>query len=432
MNIIVTGATGFIAAQIVTDLIAAGHSVTCCVRDVEYAQNLFPAAKIIACDFVQDISPNNWMNRLENIDIVINAVGILYHPNKKTIWAIHRDTPCALFDACVVKGIQKIIQISALGIDQSATDYAKSKLAADDYLLLLPLNAIIVRPSLVYGRGSHGGTSLFRGLTGLPFFTPVPGNGQQSFQPIHLQDLSKAVLQLIESSNSSSIVLNAVGPTKTSLKEILSTLRAWLGFAKTTFLHIPLWLINIISHIGDLIPYSAINTTSYKMMMQNNITTDNEAKKFFTFVGFVPREFIDGVYSEPSTVQDHWHARLYFLKPLLQLSIAFVWLFSAITSIFLYPKINSYQLLGDMGVTKFWQPILLYGASSIDAFLGIATLFGYQLKKIYAIQLLVIIFYSLLIAWKLPYLLLEPFAPIIKNLPILIAILILLALESDR
>ena len=163
MKILVTGASGFIASQIVTDLLTAGHQVTCAARNIDYTKNLFPNANVIACDFTLDNKPKTWLPRLKDIDVVINCVGILYHPNKKVIWDIHYETPKAIFDACVIAGVKKIIQISALGIDKTDVEYAKSKKAADDYLLNLPITSVILRPSLVYGRGSYGGTSLFRG-----------------------------------------------------------------------------------------------------------------------------------------------------------------------------------------------------------------------------------------------------------------------------
>src|SRR4029078_11891029 len=138
-------------------------------------------------------------------------------PNQKILWAIHHDTPKALFDACVKTGVKKIIQISALGIDHSDTTYSKSKKAIEAYLFTLPIKSFILRPSLVYGRGSYGGTSLFRGLAGLPWFIPVPGEGQQTFQPIHLQDLSKAILRLIEIPLEQNQKFAAVGPKSIKL-----------------------------------------------------------------------------------------------------------------------------------------------------------------------------------------------------------------------
>ncbi|MCD6047251.1 MAG: conserved rane protein of unknown function [Gammaproteobacteria bacterium] len=431
MNILITGATGFIASQVVTDLLAAGHQVTCAVRNTAYAKNLFPQAKIIACDFIHDTDSAIWLPRLQGIDVVINCVGILYHPKKKIIWQIHYETPKALFDAAVAVGVKRIIQISALGCDKTSVDYALSKKTADDYLRTLPIKSVILRPSLVYGRGSYGGTSLFRGLAGLPWITPVPGNGEQSFQPIYLADLSQAVLRLLTLPLQATIILHAVSQQQCSLKEVLTTLRAWLGFAKAKLVKIPLALIRFASFLGDAIPYSSLNSSSYKMLVQNNITSEEETKRFQETIGFKPRNFLQGVYAEPSSVQDHWHARLYFLKPLLQVGVAFVWIMGGICSLF-FSHQQSYHLLAAIGVASFWQPVLLYGASLLDLILGLALLLNYQVKKICLLQLVIMIVYTLIISWKLPAMWLDPFGAIVKNIPLIIAILIFLALESDR
>lgn len=432
MNVLITGASGFIASQITTDLITAGHSVTCCVRDVLYTKKLFPTAVIIPCDFVNDKSTDIWTERLNNIDVVINSVGILYHPNTKVIWAIHYDTPKALFDACVSRGIKKIIQISALGIDKSDVAYAASKKAADDYLLTRPIPSIILRPSLVYGRGSYGGSSLFRGLSGLPWFIPVPGKGNQEFQPIHLEDLSNAVIKLITLPLQQHLVLHAVSTQRINLNNILSKMRTWLGFSKAKLVFVPLVFIRLGALVGDLIPYSVLNTNSYKLLFQNNITSPEETQKFHQVIGFAPKEFTDGIYSHPSSIQDRWHARLYFVKPLLKFSLAFIWLFTAISCLFFYPKAASYDLLAQVGIARPWQPMFFYGACIIDAGIGIALFYSRHIKKIGLLQILMILGYSAVLTWKLPNLWFEPFAPLAKNIPLLAAILVYLALESDR
>lgn len=432
MNILVTGASGYIASQIVAELINAGHLITCCVRDTAFAANRFPTATIIPCDFSSDTNSKQWIARLNTIDVVINCVGILYHPSDKYIWGVHYDTPRVLFDACVSVGIKKIIQLSALGVDLSDLPYAKSKKAADEYLLSLPIKSIILRPSLVYGHGSYGGSSLFRGLAGLPWLTPIPGKGMQELQPIHLHDLSKAVVSLVNNPIDQSMILNAVSNNRITLKDVLAKMRSWLGFPKIKFLPVPLCMIRLGAFIGDLIPYSTLNTTSFKMLMQNNISSQEDTNKFQDKIGFIPQDFAKGIYQELSTVQDRWHAKLFFLKPLLRISIAFIWLFTAICSLFLYPHSSSYGLLAQVGITPFWQPILLYTASLIDAGIGISMLCNIQPQKIGLFQIIIILGYSAILTWKLPYLWLDPFAPLAKNIPLLVAIFIFLALESDQ
>lgn len=432
MNILLIGASGFVGSQLATDLIKAGHHVTCCVRNVAYTQRLFPQCKIISCNFIQDTNSGTWEPRLKNIDVVINVVGIFFHPNKKIIWKTHFETPRALFDACVNMKIERIIHISALGVDKQTVDYAKSKRAADEYLLSLPIKSVIFRPSLIYGRGSYGGTSLFRGLAGLPFVIPIPGKGNQQFQPIYLPDLTSGIIQAIQKPLTHSVVLNAVCDTKINLKDILIVLRNWLGFSRAFFVKIPFVFLKIGSFFGNYVFDSTINTSSYKMLMKNNITSEEQSHAFAKFIGFTPRSFDEGMYDAPSTVQDHWFARLYFVKTLLKLSLAFLWIFTAIISVFFYSNQVSFELLAQVGISFDWQPWVLYSASLLNFILGIGLLINYQTRKICILQMLVILIYTLIITFKLPYLWIEPFGPITKNIIVFIATYILYVFESHR
>ncbi len=432
MKILVTGASGFIASQIVTDLLKKGHQITCCARNIPYTKNLFPEAQVIPCDFVNDTKMEDWLSRLEEIDLVINCVGVFYHPKKQVVWNIHYETPKALFDACVQVGVKKIIQISALGVDKTDVIYAASKKAAEDYLQTLAIPSIILRPSFVYAKGAYGGSSLFRGLSGIPFVTPIPGKGTQQFQPIYLNDLSQAVVVLVEKPLDNHLILHAVSQQKVTLTDLLVKMRAWLGFAKAKIIHIPLLCVRISAFFGDFIPYSAMNTGSYKMMQQDNVTTPEETEKFAQHIGFTPKNYSEGLYNQPSTVQDHWHSRLFFLKLPLRFSIAFVWIWTALSCLIFYPKANLAPLLTETGIPTQWHDLTIIAASVLDGVLGLAMLFNIQLKKIVSLQILILLAYTILITLKLPYLWIEPFAPIAKNIPLLVATLICLALESDR
>ena len=169
MRFLLTGAGGFIGQHIAAELRMAGHDIVAAVRHPERWREQYPDEQALACDFNQDVTPEVWLSRLTDIDVVINCVGILQERGKESIEAIHYLAPRALFDACKIAGIKRIIHISALGADQEAnTPYAKTKNAAERYLESLDINWIIMRPSLVYSTGSGGGTSLFRALAAMP------------------------------------------------------------------------------------------------------------------------------------------------------------------------------------------------------------------------------------------------------------------------
>lgn len=430
MNILVTGASGFVGSKIVTDLLLAGHNVTCCVRDVEYTKRMFPSAIVIPCNFTQDTAVSDWLPRLKNIDVVINTVGIFYHPNKKIIWLTHFETPKALFEACVKSGVKKIIQLSALGADKYDNDYANSKLAADKFLSTLSVPSIIIRPSFIYSQSTHGGSSLFRGLAGLPLVIPLPDKGKQAFQPIYLADLSRAITNIIEKPVSGSIILDAVSKEKITLRNILVTIRQWLAFPKAILLPIPSFMLKFVSIFGNLIPYSVINSQGTKMLLQDNVASFEEADKFSEFTQVKPRDFSEGMFSVPGSVQDRWYARLYFAKPLLQFSLAFVWIFTGICSLWIYPREDSYALLQQTGINTFWQPIMLYGAALMDLIIGLALLFNFKIKIICLFQILIIFIYTLIITIKIPSFWFHPFGPISKNIPFMVSIYILYILQS--
>lgn len=432
MKILITGGSGFIASQIVTDLLALGETVVCCGRNEETIKSIFPRAEFVRCNFTEDIHKSDWILRLEGVDMVVNAVGILYHPNSKITWRVHYDTPKALFDACVEVGVKRIVQISALGIDDVYVDYATSKLAAEHYLQSLPISSVILRPSLVYGRGSYGGTSLFRGLAGLPGMVVVPGGGVQKFQPIHLADLSKALIRLMNNPASDKMLVTAVGPERLPMKQILTQLRDWLGFGKGVMVKVPLFFIRLGSYLGDLMPNSSMNATTFTMMQKDNVTSEQQMIFFFDNIGFKPRSFSEGVFSQPSTVQDHWHARLFFLKPALQISLAFMWIFGALCAAFWYPHEKSLALLEAVGVSASWQNMVLYGACALNALIGIGLLIEFRGRMLCVFQLLLIVIYSAIVSWKLPIFWLDPFGPIVKNIPIMVSILVYMAMASDR
>ena len=142
MNILVCGANGFVGRALCEALLQDGHRVLKGVRHPVQPDE-------IAIDYLADMDPAAWTDRLRGIHVVVNAAGILVERGDATFDRIHRRAPIALFDAACQAGVRGIVQLSALGAATGDTPYFQSKRAADAHLQSLPVAHCILRPALV-------------------------------------------------------------------------------------------------------------------------------------------------------------------------------------------------------------------------------------------------------------------------------------------
>lgn len=110
------------------------------------------------------------------------------------------------------------------------------------------------------------------------------------------------------------------------------------------------------------------------------------------------------------------------------MSLAAVWILTALVSAFVYPRTDSFDLLARVGLTGSLATLALYGTIALDLALGLATLL-YPRRLTWITQVVVILGYTTVIALALPEWLAHPFGPILKNLPILAILTILIAEE---
>ncbi|MCG7918760.1 MAG: SDR family NAD(P)-dependent oxidoreductase, partial [Candidatus Thiodiazotropha taylori] len=185
MRVLITGASGFIGSHLTQALLDKGHEVLACVRNPEPSKRRWPRIISIKVDFSVDHEVEHWIGRLEGVDVVINAVGIIRETRTQTFDLLHRQTPIALFKACEKAAVKRVIQVSALGADDEAfSHYHLSKRAADCYLRASPIDWVIVMPSIVYGAGAKS-MAFFKALSALPVI-PLIDRGDQPIQPIHI------------------------------------------------------------------------------------------------------------------------------------------------------------------------------------------------------------------------------------------------------
>jgi uncharacterized protein YbjT (DUF2867 family) len=478
MRILLTGANGFIGQHLLQALLAEGHEVVCAVRRPGPQAGLpqHPRLSTLHADFAKDTDKSVWLARLSGVEAVVNAVGIFRERGAQTFANLHVRTPRALFAACAESDdVHMVVQLSALGADGAAdTPYHLSKKAADDYLAMLPIRAAIVQPSLVYG-ADGASARVFKAMAALPFAVRL-GDAPQLVQPIHVDDVVAAIVALLRqrlyvdnhahnyvdtrvdkgldkrmekwvdkgvdnpadnpvdkpvdrraAGSGMARRIALVGPQALPFVDYLAALRSAMRMRRQRVIQLPNGLAHGLATIGGWLPGALLDPDALRMLDRGNTADPGPTLRLLGR----PARTIASFIADPGA--ERARAKLDWLLPILRLSLAFVWIATAIVSAFVYPAAASYELLARSGIPPGLQPPMLYGAALFDLLMGLGTLFlgGRPRRWLWRVQAALIGFYTIVIAFKLPEFLVHPYGPLIKNVPMLAAIWLLAELEKE-
>jgi len=317
--------------------------------------------------------------------------------------------------------VSRVVQLSALGADaQAASAFHLSKKRADDALLALPLDAIVVQPSLVFGLDGASARWLLA-LAALPLH-PLPGGGCQRIQPVHVEDVVDGLAALVLRGGPPRVAM--VGPVPLALRDYLGALRAALGRGRARVLAVPPGLARAAAALGGRLGLP-VTREALDMLERDNVA---DAAPFARLLGRPPRAPQAFVATHEAGAARR-HALLAVLLPPLRASVSLLWLWSAFVSAFVYPHEQSLALLGALGLggAAAWAA---FGAGiAVDALLGLAMWRRRWRPAVYALQIATVLGYTLLISVGLPAFWAHPFAPLAKNVPLLAALVLLEALD---
>ena len=187
------GGSGFVGRYIARRMALEGWRVRVAVRRPNEAGFVRPYGVVgqvepVFCNIRDDASVRAVLG---GADAVVNCVGVLNEVGKNTFSALQAEGAGRIARLAAEAGIGTMVHVSAIGADpESASAYARTKAAGEAAVLDHQPNAVILRPSIVFGPEDQF-FNRFAAMSRLGPVLPVVGAGTR-FQPVYVDDVAAA------------------------------------------------------------------------------------------------------------------------------------------------------------------------------------------------------------------------------------------------
>jgi uncharacterized protein YbjT (DUF2867 family) len=219
----VFGASGFLGRHVVRALAKRGYRIKAAMRRPHLAGHLQPLGDVGQIHAVQANLryPESLEAALQGADAAVNLVGILRPQGRQSFDAVQDQGSACLAQAAKKVGVQRFVQLSAIGADiDSSSAYARSKAKGELAVQKYYADAIILRPSIIFGPEDQ----FFNRFAALGKMLPViPIAGADTlFQPVYVQDVAEAVAKAVADEMTSDKIYELGGPDIHSFRALVS------------------------------------------------------------------------------------------------------------------------------------------------------------------------------------------------------------------
>ncbi|MDC9831875.1 complex I NDUFA9 subunit family protein [Rhizobium binxianense] len=271
----VFGGSGFVGRHVVRALAKRGYNIRVAVRRPDLAGFLQPLGNVGQISFVQaNLRYRNSIDRaVDGASHVVNCVGILHETGRNTFDAVQEFGARAVAEAARNAGAT-LTHISAIGADaKSTSDYGRTKGRAETAILTIKPDAVIFRPSIVFGP-EDSFFNKFADMARMSPILPLIGGGKTKFQPVYVEDIAEAVARAVDGKVAGGKVYELGGPEVLSFRECLETMLK-VTSRKNPLVSLPFGVASLIGSIASLVPFITppITPDQVRMLKRDNIVS---------------------------------------------------------------------------------------------------------------------------------------------------------------
>jgi len=277
--ITIYGGSGFIGRHVARAIARTGARMRIAVRRPELANFLQPLGGVGQIHAVQANVryPDSLLAAAEDADAVINLVGILFPSGKQTFKSVMDEGARHVAEAARASGARSLVHVSAIGASPNAPSYyARSKAAGEQAVKEIYPDAVILRPSIVFGPEDD----FFNRFASLAQFSPVLpliGGGKTKLQPVFAGDVAKAVIAGLTGKTEAGMPYELGGPQVLTMKEIMQRVIAYT-MRKRLLVSEPFFLAKLQGAVLQWLPKPMLTVDQVRMLETDNVVSE-EAKR---------------------------------------------------------------------------------------------------------------------------------------------------------
>ena len=270
----VFGGSGFIGRYVVRALAAKGYRVRVACRRPDLAGHLQPLGNVGQIHCVQANLRYKWSidRAVEGADAVVNLVGILAESGKQSFDSVQARGAGWVAEAAAAEGA-RLVQLSAIGADsESHSVYAQTKAKGEELVLAADPQAIILRPSIVFGPEDEF-FNMFAAMAQMSPALPLIGGGETKFQPVYVGDVAQAVAKAVEGDLEPGSTWELGGPETLSFKQCLERMLEVVG-RKRLLVHLPFAIAGFIGQFAQYLPGAPITPDQVELLKTDNVVSE--------------------------------------------------------------------------------------------------------------------------------------------------------------
>lgn len=283
----VLGGGGFVGRYVVQNLARAGYEVRVASRRPDLTARLRALGRVgqIAPFYASVLDDASIACAVQGADVVINLVAVLTSVKQQTLQAVNVEGAGRVARIAAEANVPVFVQMSALGASETAlSEYGKSRAAGEKIVRQYRPDAVIIRPSVIFGPEDH----FFNMFAGLARYLPcLPVYGAHArLQPVYVGDVAQAIFMVAQSSAFSGKEFLLGGPQEMTMLDIARFVLRVTQRHKPVFI-VPSVVAKLQAMILERLPGHFLTQDQLQMLASDNVVP--AGRSGFEALGIVPQ-----------------------------------------------------------------------------------------------------------------------------------------------